>query len=55
MATTEKLRKQFGSKYIVIPNVAYGDFENSLFKYSNKLTPAQKDSVIHSLIKLDKQ
>jgi 5'-nucleotidase (lipoprotein e(P4) family) len=54
MAATEKLRKQFGNKYIVIPNLAYGDFENSIFKYNNKLTPAQKDSVIRSLIKADK-
>jgi 5'-nucleotidase (lipoprotein e(P4) family) len=55
LSATEKLKAQFGNKYIVIPNLAYGDFENALFKYNNKLTPAQKDSVIHSLIKLDKQ
>jgi 5'-nucleotidase (lipoprotein e(P4) family) len=54
MATTEKLKAQFGKKYIVIPNMAYGDFENSIFKYNNKLTQVQKDSVIRSLIKLDK-
>jgi 5'-nucleotidase (lipoprotein e(P4) family) len=54
MAATEKLKAQFGKKYIVIPNMAYGDFENSIFKYNNKLTQAQKDSVIRSLIKLDK-
>ncbi|MCC8424247.1 5'-nucleotidase, lipoprotein e(P4) family [Mucilaginibacter sp. UR6-11] len=51
--TTEKLKKQFGSKYIIIPNPAYGDFENALFKFNYKLTGAQKDSVIRSLIKLD--
>lgn len=54
MATTEKLKKQFGNKYIVIPNPSYGDFENSIFKYNYKLTGAQKDSIIRSLIKLDK-
>ncbi|MFD2147973.1 5'-nucleotidase, lipoprotein e(P4) family [Mucilaginibacter antarcticus] len=54
MAATEKLRKQFGNKYIVIPNVAYGDFENSIFKYNTKLTQAQKDSVVRSLIRLTK-
>lgn len=54
MAATEKLKKQFGSKYIVIPNPSYGDFENAIFNYNYKLTGAQKDSVIRSLIKLDK-
>jgi 5'-nucleotidase (lipoprotein e(P4) family) len=50
-ATTEKLRKEFGKRYIVIPNPSYGDFEGALFKFNYKLTPAQKDSVIRSLIK----
>ncbi|MDB5003584.1 MAG: 5-nucleotidase, lipoprotein e(P4) family [Mucilaginibacter sp.] len=54
MATTEKLKKQFGNKYIIIPNPSYGDFENAIFKFNYKLTSAQKDSVIKSLIKLDK-
>ncbi|TSJ44160.1 5'-nucleotidase, lipoprotein e(P4) family [Mucilaginibacter corticis] len=53
-AATEKLKKQFGSKYIIIPNPSYGDFENALFKFDYKLTEAQKDSVIRSVIKLDK-
>ena len=51
---TEKSKKQFGSKYIIIPNPSYGDFENALFKFDYKLTEAQKDSVIRSVIKLDK-
>lgn len=54
MATTERLKKQFGNKYIVIPNPSYGDFENAIFKFNYKLTGTQKDSVIRSLIKLDK-
>jgi 5'-nucleotidase (lipoprotein e(P4) family) len=53
-ATTEKLRKQFGKCYIVIPNPGYGDFEGALFNFNYKLTPAQKDSIIKSLIKTDK-
>jgi 5'-nucleotidase (lipoprotein e(P4) family) len=52
-AVTEKLRKEFGKKYIVIPNPSYGDFEGSLFKFNYNLTTAQKDSVIKSLIKTD--
>ena len=54
IATTEKLRKEFGSRYIVIPNPSYGDFEGALFKFNYKLTNAQKDSVVTALLKADK-
>jgi 5'-nucleotidase (lipoprotein e(P4) family) len=54
MAVTEQLRKEFGSRYIVIPNPSYGDFEGAIFNFNYKLSPAQKDSVIRSKIKLDK-
>jgi len=53
-AATEKLRKQFGKRYIVIPNPTYGDFEGALFKFNYKLTRAQKDSIIRSLLKISK-
>lgn len=53
-ATTEKLKKEFGNRYIIIPNLSYGDFEGALFKFNYKLTPAQKDSIIRSLIKTSK-
>lgn len=53
-AVTEMLRKQFGKRYIIIPNPTYGDFESALFKFDYKLTPAKKDSIIRSLIKADK-
>lgn len=52
--TTEMLKKRFGNKYIVLPNPAYGDFEGAFFNFNNKLTPAQKDSVIRAIIKVDK-
>ncbi|HEK19408.1 5'-nucleotidase, lipoprotein e(P4) family [Mucilaginibacter sp.] len=55
MAATERLKKEFGSRYIVIPNPSYGDFEGALFKYNYKLSGAQKDSVIKANIKTDKQ
>jgi len=52
-AATEKLRAKFGNKYIVIPNISYGDWESSLFKYNYKLSNAQKDSVIKAKIKIN--
>jgi len=54
MAVTEKLVKEFGSRYIVIPNPSYGDFESAIFSYSHTLTNAQKDSVIKAKLKVDR-
>jgi 5'-nucleotidase (lipoprotein e(P4) family) len=53
-AITRKLFKEFGNRYIIIPNPSYGDFENALFNFNYKLTSPQKDSVIRSLIKPDR-
>lgn len=53
-AATQKLQKEFGNRYIVIPNPSYGDFEGALFQFNYKLTAAQKDSIIRAKIKADK-
>jgi len=50
-AATEKLKKEFGNKYIIIPNISYGDWEGSMFNYNYKLTNSQKDSIIKAKIK----
>jgi 5'-nucleotidase (lipoprotein e(P4) family) len=50
-AATQKLMKQFGSRYIVLPNASYGDWESSLFHFNYKLSQAQKDSIVRSEIK----
>jgi 5'-nucleotidase (lipoprotein e(P4) family) len=52
--TTQSLKAQFGNRYIVIPNPSYGDFEGAVFKFNYKLTTAQKDSVINSVIQISK-
>jgi 5'-nucleotidase (lipoprotein e(P4) family) len=49
--TTERLKRYFGYKYIVIPNPGYGDFENAFFG-NQKLNSAQKDSVLRAIIKV---
>ncbi|MES2267601.1 MAG: 5'-nucleotidase, lipoprotein e(P4) family [Bacteroidota bacterium] len=54
-AVTETLKKEFGHKYIVIPNPSYGDFEGALFNYNYKLSGAQRDSIIKAKVKVDKQ
>ncbi|KJU70975.1 5'-nucleotidase, lipoprotein e(P4) family [Clostridium baratii] len=34
--------KYFGSKYIVLPNPVYGDFENAIYGYNLNKTPSEK-------------
>ena len=51
-AITEKLKKEFGSRYIIIPNPGYGDFENGF--YDNRhLNNMQKDSIIRAKLKAE--
>ena len=51
VAATQKLKKLFGDKYIVIPNIGYGDWENALLR--GAVTNAQKDSLIRAGVKTD--
>jgi 5'-nucleotidase (lipoprotein e(P4) family) len=53
-ASTQILMQQFGSRYIVLPNPEYGDWESALFNFNYKLTDAQKDSIIKVQLKLEK-
>ncbi|WP_430612836.1 5'-nucleotidase, lipoprotein e(P4) family [Flavobacterium sp. JP2137] len=40
--------REFGKKFIVLPNVNYGDWESAIFDYKRDWTPQQKDSIYHS-------
>lgn len=42
----DSLSREFGTKFIVLPNSGYGDWESALPGYNYKLSPTQKDSVI---------
>ena len=48
---TDLLAAEFGKKFIVFPNVNYGDWESSMYNFNYNLTQAQKDSVIRSALK----
>lgn len=54
LATTNRLRAAFGSRYIVIPNLSYGDWENALFNNRSKLTAPQKDSILRAKLKVSR-
>ena len=48
---TDLLAAEFGKKLIVFPNVNYGDWESSMYKFNYNLTQTQKDSVIKSVLR----
>jgi 5'-nucleotidase (lipoprotein e(P4) family) len=51
--TTQKLKQEFGNRYIVLPNPSYGDFESAWYNFNYKLNPAQKDSIIKANLKVE--
>lgn len=40
---TDNVKKEWGNKFIVLPNATYGEWENALYDYERKLTPQQRD------------
>ena len=47
---TDKFRQDWGNKFIVLPNAAYGDWENALYDYNDTLPPAQEMIKLKSLL-----
>lgn len=45
-AIVDDMSKEFGKKFIMLPNSGYGDWESATPGFNYNLTPAQKDSVI---------
>jgi len=41
----------FGKKFIIIPNVGYGDWESSFYKYKYDYTDQKKDSMMYEAVK----
>lgn len=41
-AAVDQIRDQFGSRFIVIPNAMYGDWESAVYEYNSNLTDAEK-------------
>jgi 5'-nucleotidase (lipoprotein e(P4) family) len=48
---TDKVRAEWGRKFIVLPNSTYGEWENAFTGYRRDLSRAQKDSVYLQLLK----
>jgi 5'-nucleotidase (lipoprotein e(P4) family) len=42
----DKLRTEWGKRFIVLPNAVYGEWENALYEYQRNLTPVQKEKML---------
>ena len=49
-AETDRVKEEWGKKFIVLPNATYGEWENALYKYQYGLTPEQKLNLLRSLL-----
>ena len=51
LAAVERNRAQFGARFIVLPNVMYGDWESAVYGYDNGLNDEQKAAKRRSQLK----
>jgi 5'-nucleotidase (lipoprotein e(P4) family) len=55
-SAVDQVKDQFGSKFIVLPNPIYGDWEGGVYEGNWKLSPAEKDKARKAaLIRWSKQ
>ena len=50
-AETDKVRGEWGKKFIVLPNAIYGEWENAFYDYKRNLTPKEKEAKRKDLLK----
>ena len=43
-AETDKTKNEWGRKFIVLPNATYGEWENAIYDYEQRLTPEKKEA-----------
>nr|MBA3806230.1 5'-nucleotidase, lipoprotein e(P4) family [Acidobacteriota bacterium] len=51
ISAADQSKALFGTRFIMLPNPMYGDWENSVYEYNFKLTDAQKAERRRSLLK----
>jgi len=47
----DKVREDWGKKFIVLPNATYGEWENALYNYQRNLSAQEKENVRKELLK----
>ena len=50
-AETDKVKDEWGKKFIVLPNAIYGEWENAFYDYKRNLTPKEKETKRKDLLK----
>ena len=50
-AETDRLREEFGARFIVLPNPLYGEWESAIYRYQRGLTQEQKEHLRRSALK----
>jgi 5'-nucleotidase (lipoprotein e(P4) family) len=51
LAATDQNKEQFGTRFIVLPNAMYGDWESAIYDYNFKLTEEEKAARRKSYVK----
>ncbi len=51
-AETDKVKDEWGKKFIVLPNAIYGEWENAFYDYKRNLTPKEKETKRKDLLKV---
>lgn len=51
LAATDQNKEQFGTRFIVLPNALYGDWESAVYDYNFKLTEEEKAAKRRSYLK----
>lgn len=51
LAETDKVKAEWGKKFIVLPNAVYGEWENALYNYQHNISPQQKEIMRKNLLK----
>lgn len=47
----QQLAAEFGKRFIVLPNANYGGWEDAIYQNTHNWTPAQKDSLIKTVLR----
>jgi len=50
-AEVDKMKDQFGTRFLVLPNPMYGEWEGAIYNYNWKMTPAEKDNARKAAMK----
>ncbi len=49
--STDDFKKEWGNKFIVLPNPVYGEWENALYEYNFNLSPEEKKEIRLKILK----